>query len=493
MIESLDEESLSRVMAPKVNAAINLHELTEYLQLSEFVLFSSAAATLGSPGQGNYAAANAFLDALAHHRRAKGLPGLSLAWGAWEKTTGMTGPLAEADHMRVARMGMGSLSDERGLELMDTARANNQDLLVPVRLDMTALRAQAKTGLLPTILRSLVRVPIRRAGDGAGSLARHLAGAPESEWDTIILNLVKSHIAGVLGHSSPDAIDPTRGLAELGFDSLAAVELRNRLAQATGLKLPATLIYDYPNADAVAGHLRSKVEGAEQPMYAGRRSVPRADEPVAIVGMSARYPGGVSSPEDLWQLVARGIDAIAEFPADRGWDVENLYDPDPDHPGTSTTQHGGFVYDAGHFDPAFFSISPREALAMDPQQRLLLEAAWEAVENAGIDPVTLRGSQTGVFAGVMYQDYGTNTALPTELEGYRGGSSLLSGRLAYTLGLVGPAVSVDTACSSSLVAIHLACQELRSGECSLVLAGGVTVTFLPDRFHHLFSSAWFGA
>jgi acyl transferase domain-containing protein/NADPH:quinone reductase-like Zn-dependent oxidoreductase/acyl carrier protein len=494
VIESLDSERLSRVMTPKVDAAINLHELTkDRTHLREFVLLSSVSGILGSPRLANYAAANTFLDALVAARRTQDLPGISLAFGVWYKATGLAGEQSEADRTEIAARlkrteGLIPLSDEQGLELFDTARGIDQPLLLPVQLDMSALRARATTGLLPAVFQGLIRTPTRKASDTgtslAGSLARKLADSPEAEWDSIVSELVREHVAGTLGQDSPEAIDPQRAFKDLGFDSLAAVELRNRLSRASDIKLPSTLVFDYPTPAAVAGFLRSKVEGADRSSAAVVRRPARTDEPIAIVGMSCRYPGGVASPRDLWELVESGSDAIGEFPDDRGWDVERLFDPDPDSAGTSYTRHGGFLDDAGAFDAEFFGIGPYEALAMDPQQRLMLEGAWEVLEDAGIAPASLIGSRMGVFAGVSSSTYGVGLDRP-ELEGLRltgTTTSIASGRLAYFLGVEGPAVTVDTACSSSLVALHLACQALHSDECSLALAGGATVLTSPTLF-----------
>ncbi|MFD0344851.1 acyltransferase domain-containing protein, partial [Streptomyces sp. NPDC127117] len=476
------------VLRPKVDAAWHLHQLTTHLNLSFFTLFSSASGTFGGPGQANYAAGNAFLDALAQHRRDQGLPATSLAWGPWAEG-GMAGRLDAADVERMSRSGITPFSPEEGLELFDTALRSDSATLVPVKLDLETFRSAP---VVPYLLRGLVRSTNRRAARaGAGQsadFAQRLLALGEQDRIRLVLDVVRSEVAAVLGHASGDAVPADRAFTELGFDSLTAVELRNRLNTVTGLRLPATLVFDHPSATVLAEHIATESTGSARAQQ-DVASVPVAvdsDDPVVIVGMSCRYPGGVTGPEDLWQLVGSGGDAISPLPTDRGWDVGRLFEQGDDRTGTSYATEGGFLHTAAEFDPVFFGISPREALAMDPQQRLLLEASWEAIEHAGIDPTALRGSQTGVYAGLMYHDYVSQLVeVPEGVEGFLttgSAGSVVSGRVSYTLGLEGPAVTVDTACSSSLVALHLAAQALRSGECSMALAGGATVMATPGSF-----------
>ncbi|MFE7489162.1 SDR family NAD(P)-dependent oxidoreductase, partial [Kitasatospora sp. NPDC057541] len=496
-VETLAPERLAAVLRPKVDAAWHLHELTRDQELDAFVLFSSVTSVTGNAGQGAYTAANAFLDALAEHRRAAGLPGNALAWGLWAEGSGMTRHLAAADLARLARGGIGLLSTEDGLALFDAALRCDLPYAVTARLDRAALRGLAAAGTVPPVLRGLVRAPLRHAAaaastaeaGGAGdasSWARRMAGLPEDRRAQAVLDLVRGQTATVLGLGESDTVDVRRAFRELGFDSLTALELRNRLNTLTGLRLPATVVFDHPSATALAARLTREAVGAPATAAPAPAAVPADDDPVVIVGMGCRYPGGVAGPEDLWRLVAQETDAVGGFPTDRGWDADALYDPDPSRPGTVYTRHGAFLYDSGDFDAEFFGMSPRETRATDPQQRLLLETSWEALEHAGIDPSTLRGSRTGVFTGVMHHDYASR--LHRAPDGYEGlllaGSvgSVVSGRVAYSLGLEGPAVSIDTACSSSLVALHLAANALRAGECDLALAGGVTVMSTPHVF-----------
>ncbi|MFF4756962.1 SDR family NAD(P)-dependent oxidoreductase, partial [Streptomyces sp. NPDC001270] len=494
VIETLTPERLAAVFAPKVDAVRHLDELTRDMDLDAFVVYSSVSAVFMGAGSGSYAAANAFLDGLMANRRAAGLPGLSLAWGLWEQTKGMA---AGTDDLIRARMnrrgGLQLMTQAEGMDLFDAAVRSEQALLVPAKLDLRGVRTDAAAGgAVPHMLRGLVRTGRQHAhtvgtGEKHGRLSDQLAGLAPADQLTLLLDLVRGQVAAVLGHTGTAAVRADLAFKDAGFDSLTAVELRNKLREATGLKLPATVVFDHPNPQALARHLRE--EFGEVPVAPVVPAVVVADvgEPMAIVGMACRLPGGVAGPEDLWRLVAERRDAVSGFPEDRGWDLEGLFDPDPDRPGTSYTGQGGFLHEAGLFDAGFFGISPREALAMDPQQRLLLETSWEALEGADIDPISLQGTDVGVFIGAFGQGYvapGASVVTP-ELEGFAGtggSSSVASGRVSYVFGFEGPAVTIDTACSSSLVAMHLAAQALRQGECSMALAGGVTVMANPGAF-----------
>ncbi|WBB61306.1 SDR family NAD(P)-dependent oxidoreductase [Streptomyces sp. WMMC500] len=306
------------------------------------------------------------------------------------------------------------------------------------------------------------------------------AGRGEGRQRARLLDFVRGHAAAVLGYTDPARVDEKTTFKDAGFDSHMSVELRDRLGTATGLRLPSDVLFSFPTPAALAERLRAGLTDGPAargvPERSDRPGDENGDDPIAVVGMACRFPGGVRSPEDLWRLVTDGTDAISDFPDDRGWDAG----------GAGRTWRGGFLDGATEFDAGFFGISPREALTMDPQQRVLLEVCWEAVERAGIIPATLRSTATGVFVGAMAQEYGARLdQAPEGFEGQilTGGTpSVLSGRVAYTLGLRGPALTVDTACSSSLVSLHLAAQSLRQGDCTLALAGGVAVMANPGMF-----------
>ncbi|MCQ0003430.1 SDR family NAD(P)-dependent oxidoreductase [Actinomadura madurae] len=487
-----DPDEFRRVLSAKVLGARHLDDLLSGTDLAAFVMFSSIAAVWGSGQQAAYAAGNAYLDAIAERRRDRGLPGTSLAWGPWAETGMAAGGVAG----HLSRQGLIGLPTRGAIAAMEQAIRERETGLVVADVDWGRFLPAFTVARPSTLFAGLDEADRADAtaagpGDPMGEdteLVRRLRELPERERRAAVLRHVRDEAGAVLGHAGAGTVEADRPLREAGFDSLTAVELRNRLAAATGLALPASLVFDHPTPDGLASFLLARLfdepAGAQE---GGADGTPQDDEPIAIVGMACRFPGGVASPEDLWEVVRSGGDVVGAFPSDRGWDLERLFGSGQgDEVGLSGVRQGGFLRDAAEFDAGFFGISPREALAMDPQQRLLLEVSWEVFERAGIDPSSMRGTRTGVFVGAFGQSYGAvPDEAPTEVAGYlaTGNSgSVVSGRLAYVFGLEGPAVTVDTACSSSLVALHLAAGSLRSGESSLALAGGVTVMATPGAF-----------
>ncbi|KOT27814.1 polyketide synthase, partial [Streptomyces caelestis] len=503
VLDALTPARLSVSLRAKVTAADVLHRATADLDLSAFVVFTSLMGVVGNAGQANYAAANAALESFVASRRADGLPGTALAWGAWAAGEGM---LADGVAGRLRDRGLSSMDPTVAVTAIGRALTQDDALVVVADADWRRFAGtagpRAATLLSELTGRDDDRVESRpdtsdgsKASAGSeGALRGQLAAVPVAERARFVTDLVRTHAAAVLRHTTPDAVHPERAFTELGFDSLTAVELRNRLAAATDVRLPATVLFDRPTPAVLAEHLLCELGTVGGPGIASGpapdartgTSTASDDEPIAVVGMGCRFPGGVTRPEELWRLLTEGRDAVTDWPSDRGWDTAGLYDPDPDRPGTTYCTRGAFVTDAAGFDAGFFGISPREALAMDPQQRLLLETAWEAAEHAGQDPTALRGRRVGVFVGTNGQDYpGLVGADPEVSEGHLltgNTASVMSGRISYVLGLQGPALTVDTACSSSLVAVHLATQALRRGDCEQAFAGGVTVMSTPRLF-----------
>ncbi|WP_242436822.1 type I polyketide synthase [Streptomyces sp. CB02488] len=475
VVDGLTAERVSGVWGAKAGGAWNLHHASLGRDLGAFVVFSSAAGVWGGAGQGAYAAANAALDGLVDFRRGQGLVGSSIAWGPWAEG-GMADDVTVL--ARMERGGVRPLDPDSALGVLGSA--SGCVTVVDVEWErfvpgMTALRANplwdevAPRGAVAPVV-------------GVGGLRERLAGVSGVARRSLVTDVVRGQVAAVLGFADGAAVEVSKAFRDLGFDSLTAVELRNALTAETGLKLPSTVVFDYPSVEALAAFVVTELfsveeEGAALGVVAARQV--DGDDPVVVVGMGCRFPGAVDSPEELWRLLAEGTDAMGAFPADRGWELISGV-------GGGYARVGGFVEGVADFDAGLFGISPREALAMDPQQRLLLEVVWESLERSGIAPFSLRGLPVGVFAGTNGQDYPAALALAGEpADGYGGtgsSGSVLSGRVSYALGLEGPAVTIDTACSSSLVALHLAAQSLRSGECDLALAGGVTVMSTPGAF-----------
>jgi acyl transferase domain-containing protein/NAD(P)-dependent dehydrogenase (short-subunit alcohol dehydrogenase family)/SAM-dependent methyltransferase/acyl carrier protein len=487
VVPQLTWEKFARVCGPKIAGSWHLHRLTRELSLDWLVLFSSATSLLGSPGQANHAAANAFQDALAHHRRARGLPTLSINWGPWSEI----GAAAQRDFgARVKTKGIGTIAPAKGWRAWAQLgeKLPTQVAVVPVNWP------EVPANLTAAPFFSEVRTAAPAIAAEAATPVEAWVKLPRPERTARLLAEVRTEVARVLGLDGPGRVDPAQGFFALGLDSLTSVELRNRLQARVGRALPSTLAFDAPTAEKLAAFLAGLWEETSSAAASGLTAVPAAeanrasaapagaDAAIAIVGLALRFPGA-DTPEKLWELLRGGVDAIAEVPRER-WDIEAFYDADPAAPGKMITRHGGFIAGADQFDAAFFGVSPREAEHMDPQHRILLETSWEALERAGLAADALAGTPTGVFVGISNQDYTQLLAARglDAIDPYVGSGnahSVAAGRLSYTLGLQGPSLAIDTACSSSLVAVHLAAQSLRAGECELALAGGVNLLLSP--------------
>jgi len=502
VLQNMSWQQFTKVMAPKVQGTWHLHQLTQDLPLDFFVCFSSMASMLGSPGQGNYAAANAFMDAMAHYRRGMGLPGLSINWGAWA-SAGMAASLDTQHQQRFDAVGISAIEPERGMQALGSLLSDSPSQVGVFPVNWSKFVRQLPTQQKIPFLEALISVEPSLSQNSA--FREQLESVPVSERQELLTTHIRSLIAKTLGLTDANKIGRRQPLFDLGLDSLMAVEVKNRLESSLQTSLRSTLLFDYPTLEALLEYLAndvipiefsSELDEAEKKVELDKEEITGepvsqlSNEPIAIIGMSCRFPGGVDSPEAFWQLLNDGVDAITEVPLER-WNIEHYYDPNPDAPGKVSSRDGGFLSDIARFDAPFFGISPREAQSLDPQQRLLLEVSWEAIERANIVPEQLFNSLSGVFIGIGSSDYLnrlSTSEMPQAYWGTGNAPSAATGRLSYILGLTGPNLAVETACSSSLVSVHLACQSLRQRECHLALAGGVNLILSP-RLSVVFSQA----
>lgn len=485
-LSALDDAEIDRVFAGKVWGAWHLSEAAADLDLDFFISTSSIASVWGGFGQTSYGAANAFLDGLAWRQREQGVCGVSVNFGPW--AAGMADAESRA---RLEERGVRALSPADALSGMaDVVAAAGPGFVqgVVARIDwarfLPLYQQAGRRAFLAELERELPDPPAAASPSGTTALVERLAGAPVQQRKRLMTDYLRTAVAEVTRMDAAEIRDEA-GFFDLGMDSLMAVELQRRVEHGVGTRVPVTMVMDHPRLSDAADYLLGEVLGLAEQAAALQPSTvvaTRTDEPIAIVAVSCRFPGA-PDPESFWEVLSGGVDAIREIPEDR-FDIDEFYDPDPDVPGKTYTRFGGFLDGIDGFDPEFFGISPREAVWIEPQQRLMLETVWEGLERAGYAPSSLRGSRTGIFTGVAANEYAhllSAESIDKIEPHFITGNALnaISGRVAFALGLEGPAVAVDTACSSALVAVHQACQALRFGDCDLALAGGVNVLLSP--------------
>ena len=478
-ISEMEWDRFDWMLRPKVRGSWLLHKLSAEIELDFFVMFSSISSVWGSSEQAHYAAANAFLDQLAHYRHQQGRPALSINWGPWSG-----GGMAEPAIMWLKQRGVSALPPAQAVRALDYLLRANVVQATVAKVDWSRFKriyeSQGAHPLLAAISTPALSSATRSQA-GKSELIERLEEGSDRE------AILMAHLKALVGQTlqlDPSKILKYKGFFEMGMDSLMAVEAKERLERTLGKSLSPTLLFNYPNLSALSEHILSVMgwsanAQSHTPISTTVEVAPQ--EPIAIIGMSCRVPGAESS-EAFWELLANGVDVISEVPPSR-WDIDAYYDPTP-QPGKMYTRFGGFLEQVDQFDPLFFEISPREAVSLDPQQRLLLEVSWEALEKAGQSNQRLSSSQTGVFVGITANDYGElllkNNTLPDAYLTTGNALNSAAGRISYGLGLQGPSMAIDTACSSSLVAIHLAVMSLRHAECDMALAGGVNLILSPE-------------
>ncbi|WP_218651874.1 type I polyketide synthase [Nostoc sp. C052] len=493
-IAELEHSILQQTLEPKVAGTWNLHQISQDWELDFFINFSSIAAVWGSANQSHYAAANEFQNLFAAYRQSQGLPALTINWSAVIGAGMINQPGAKALTQRLQKIGVGSLNLTQVKAAMGLLLNSQNRQIVVAPVDWQRFGAIYAVGRTRRLLEQLApQTQLEQAIETAQptQLREQLTSVPATEGLEILRRTLQGEVARVLGLPTEELPALEQGFFELGMDSLMAVELRDRLNQLLGVNLPSTLSFDFPNIERLTHYLATDVLALAQ-AKANQPNDPISDiyEPIAIVGMSCRFPGDATDPESFWQLLASGTNTRAEIPQNR-WNIETYYDPTPGIPGKIYTRYGNFINSIDRFDPAFFGISPREAVAIDPQHRLLLEVSWEALEQAAIAPERLAGASVGVFVGNDGHDYEQLIAQhlqqnPDSPVGTFAGTgnafSSAAGRLAYTFGFTGPTLAIDTACSSSLVAIHQACNSLHLRECQMAIAGGVKLHLTPASY-----------
>lgn len=514
VLTSQDLEKYNKVIAPKILGAINLQTyITAHkdIKLDFFVSFSSVAAVLGNVGQANYAAANAFLDSFAHYQRNLGIHGISINWGAWAQV-GLAANMDKASQEQLLLNGIVSIAPKEGIEALERILLNkrddsNKDIteFIVFSVDWNKLINNMGDNVAPIFLEissTITRKKTKASYDANNEFIQRLIAANTLDRTEIISVYLESEVKKVLALDPNTRLDRKTGLSSMGMDSLMAVEFRNRITKTLGSsfskELPVTLMFNYPTVTALAGYLLSDVLLLQDKKVVKQVKSRTADESIAIIGMSCRFPGGANSPNEYWSILTEGKDTIIEIPKNR-FDIDNYYDADPDKPEKTYVRGGAFLDSIDMFDPAFFNMASKEALALDPQQRILLELTWEAFENANIPIDTLMGTKVGVYMGSLYEDYMFHLERSSQRDDVEShiltgnARSTLSGRLSYNYGFIGPSMTIDTACSSSLVAMHLACDSLRDGSSDIALAGGVNMIMSPDGYIYMSRTRAFAA